>query len=178
MSENFLLKAVIECHLDGILMVDALGHIIIANESARRICQRLAPEGFPDSQLPLPLWNLCRVMLQNRENLSDPSIMIEDQLALEPAGYVRVRVQWVQPQYPDVRLMVTLEDTFSAAQRRAELERRKYGLTDREAQVWLLRQADCTYKAIATKLHIEVNTVKKHLKSIYAKRDMVQWAEE
>ncbi len=45
----------------------------------------------------------------------------------------------------------------------------KYGLTSREAAVWFFRQSNYSYKEIANKLFISVNTVKKHMKNIYAK---------
>ena len=40
MSENFLFQAVLECYLDGILIADPNGEIVVANEMARRICRR------------------------------------------------------------------------------------------------------------------------------------------
>lgn len=178
MSENFLLQAIIECYPDGILIVGDRGQVIATNQSARHICQRLAPPGLPENQVPPPLWKLCQVMIQNRAELQDPAIMIDDQLALKPAGCIRVRVQWALGDGAKTRLMVTLEDTFLTAERQMQAERQKYGLTPREAEVWLLRRANCTYKAIASQLHITVDTVKKHMKSIYAKRNTFHWMEE
>lgn len=49
----------------------------------------------------------------------------------------------------------------------AEIER--YSLTDREAEVWKLRQQGTSYKEISKQLFISVNTVKKHLKNIFTK---------
>jgi len=43
----------------------------------------------------------------------------------------------------------------------------------RREDVWLLRRANHSYEEIAAKLYIAVNTVKRHLKSIHAKRKMV-----
>lgn len=50
---------------------------------------------------------------------------------------------------------------------------RQYGLTEREAEVWRLRQQDKTYEEIAQDLFITVNTVKRHLKRVYAQRNLV-----
>jgi DNA-binding CsgD family transcriptional regulator len=49
----------------------------------------------------------------------------------------------------------------------------QYGLTPRQAEVWLLRRANYTYKEIAAELYISLNTVKKHMKDIQAKRETV-----
>jgi DNA-binding CsgD family transcriptional regulator len=54
----------------------------------------------------------------------------------------------------------------------------KYGLTPREAEVWLLRRAKYALKEIATELSISLNTVKKHIKNIHAKREIVLYMEE
>lgn len=48
-----------------------------------------------------------------------------------------------------------------------------YGLTSREAEVWLLRQANYSCREIAAELYISLNTVKKHMKNIHAKREKV-----
>lgn len=175
MSENFLFQAVLECYLDGILIADHKGKIIVANKTARQICQRLAPETEPGDRLPIALWKVCEVMLQYHTDLADDRVMIDEQLELEPAGYVRVRVQWMVSQAPEGQLLVTLEDTLHAAEHQAIAESRWFGLTQRETEVWLLRRANCTYRAIAKQLHITVDTVKKHIKSIHAKRDMHGW---
>jgi DNA-binding CsgD family transcriptional regulator len=47
-----------------------------------------------------------------------------------------------------------------------------------EAEVWLLRRRHYTLKEIATELSISINTVKKHLKNIHAKREAVLYMEE
>jgi DNA-binding CsgD family transcriptional regulator len=73
---------------------------------------------------------------------------------------------------------VTLEDRKQSTQKAAIAEAKKYDLTPREAEVWLLRRAHYSYKEIAAKLYITVNTVKKHLKSVYAKQQVNLWSEE
>jgi len=99
-------------------------------------------------------------------------------MALETAGCIRVRVQWALGDGAKTRLLVTLEDTFLTAERQMQAERKKVSLTPREAEVWLLRRATCTYRAIASQRHITVDTVKKPMKSVYAKRNTFHWREE
>ncbi|WP_228016175.1 LuxR C-terminal-related transcriptional regulator, partial [Leptolyngbya ectocarpi] len=54
----------------------------------------------------------------------------------------------------------------------AEIER--YDLTNREAEVWRLRQQGTSYGDIAQQLFISVNTVKKYLKNIFTKINRIE----
>lgn len=177
MSNNILLQAVIECYIDGILLVSDRGEIISDNRIARQICQKLnANNGH---HIPAKIWRVCRSMIENRALHADYSIMIDDEIEIDASKRVRIRVQWFNlDAVSGPCLLIMLEDRFQSAQKKAIAERERYGLTNREAEVWLLRQANCTYKAIAEKLHITVDTVKKHMRNIHAKREAFQWAEE
>ena len=63
-----------------------------------------------------------------------------------------------------------MEDVYQPIQNIAIAEAEKYRLTPREKDVWLLYRANYTYKQIAAELCITLNTVKKHMKSIYSKQ--------
>jgi DNA-binding CsgD family transcriptional regulator len=67
-------------------------------------------------------------------------------------------------------LLVTIEDRNQSTQNLAIADAKKYGLTRRETEIWLLRRANYSYKEIADKLCISINTVKKHLKNIHIKQ--------
>jgi DNA-binding CsgD family transcriptional regulator len=71
-------------------------------------------------------------------------------------------------------VLVTLEDRLQSIQSTAIAEGHRYGLTPREAEVWLRYRASYSYKDIASELYISHNTVKKHMKSIHAKRQSAQ----
>ena len=49
-------------------------------------------------------------------------------------------------------------------------EAQRYGLTERETEVWLLRQRHYTYQQIGQELFISSHTVKKHLRNVANKR--------
>jgi len=49
-------------------------------------------------------------------------------------------------------------------------EAHRYGLTERETEVWMLRQRHLTYQEIGRQLFISPHTVKKHLRNVTAKR--------
>ncbi len=78
----------------------------------------------------------------------------------------------MQPNKEADEIVVTLEDCNSSSQNIAIADAKKYGLTKREAEVWLLRYANLPYKEIAQHLYITINTVKKHIKNIYAKQQV------
>ncbi|NJN58773.1 MAG: hypothetical protein HC879_15380 [Leptolyngbyaceae cyanobacterium SL_5_9] len=118
-------------------------------------------------------------MIDSRTLYPAHVFMIEDEIELDAFDTIRIRVQWIDLESSDRPcLLVALEDRYQTAKKMAIAERQRYGLTDRESEVWLLRRANCTYKTIASKLHITVDTVKKHIKSIHAKRQDVMWADE
>ncbi len=63
-----------------------------------------------------------------------------------------------------------MEDIYQPIQNIAIAEAEKYRLNPREKDVWLLYLANYTYKQIAAELCINLNTVKKQMKSIYSKQ--------
>lgn len=176
---NQLLQAVIEGFIDGILIVTEQREVISANQLARQICYAISPECGSLAQVPQPIWQICQSLIKNRSLYSNPSIMIDDVILTAQGSQVRIRVRWIDlSSVGQPCLMVTLEDRVQTAQKMAIAAQEHYGLTRREAEVWFLRQADCTYKAIAEQLHITVDTVKKHIRNINAKRDAYHWAQE
>ena len=179
MSENILLKAIVESFMDGILILSDRGEVLSSNSLARQICQKLSPNGLGQNRVPPAIWRVCLSMVQNRVLHQDYSVVIDDQIQAGDSNPVRIRVQWMNLASAGRScLLVTLEDRLLLAQKRAIAERERCGLTNREVDVWLLRQVDCTYEGIANKLHITVDTVKKHMRNIHAKQEAYQWAQD
>ena len=86
---------------------------------------------------------------------------------------LRIRVRWFKFDLgSSPYLLVLLEDQIQSAQRLAISEVDLYGLTPREAEVWLLYRTNYTYKEIAAELYISINNVKKHMKNIRTKQQM------
>jgi DNA-binding CsgD family transcriptional regulator len=110
--------------------------------------------------------------------IEDQLKSIEDEIKTDESGAIRIRAWWLESSLMDQpHLFVTLENQHQSAEDRARVEARRYRLTDRETQVWSLRRAGYSYKAIAAELHIAEDTVKKHIKSIHAKRDAIEWSD-
>jgi DNA-binding CsgD family transcriptional regulator len=174
-----LLQGVLEGMMDGVLVLTDKGRLIYANPCAHQFCYQLIHRFLRPNLVPPQIWHTCRALIENWALFGDRSIVIEDEISTDEIGTIRIRVRWLDlHQDGCFYLLVTLEDRHQSAQNIAIAEARKYGLTERETEVWLLRRANYTYKAIATKLHIALDTVKKHVKSIHAKRQATQWEEE
>lgn len=171
-------QQVVESLVDGVLILTEEGTTLYDNQCARRLCQILTSPSLSRNQVPPVIWKLCEALIESRSLFPNHLVMLEEEIR-KPSCLVRVRVRWIDlPNIDQPCLAVMLEDRYQSLQQTALAEAHQYGLTEREAEVWLLRRANRTYKAIAAELHIALDTVKKHIKSIHAKREAFQWADE
>ncbi|MGB3640763.1 MAG: helix-turn-helix transcriptional regulator [Rivularia sp. (in: cyanobacteria)] len=163
-SKLHLMQAVIESFVDGIFILTTQGELVHANERARCICQ---------GEIPYEIRRICQSLSDSRQLFPSQNISIESEIKTQSEAKIRVRARWLQAnESNNDYLIVTLEDRKQTNQSIAISEARKYALTEREAQVWLLRRANYSYQEIAEELYITINTVKKHLKNIYAKQQL------
>lgn len=170
-KESYLLQAIIERFVDGVLIVTENGECIYANDCARRVCQQLSRSPLQSNSLPQPIWQVCESLCASRQLFPDRKIILESEVDLENSATFRTRARWLDlGENNNPYIMVTIEDRSQSTQNQAISEANKYGLTPREAEVWLLRRANYSYKEIAQRLYITLNTVKKHMKNVYAKQ--------
>ncbi|HAX87459.1 MAG TPA: helix-turn-helix transcriptional regulator [Cyanobacteria bacterium UBA11370] len=170
------LQAIIEGFVDGVLIVNEQGQWVHVNETARRICRQISNSTSQSHLVPHPIWQVCESLIESRTLFADKKIIIESEIDIENIARFRIRVRWLDLDVSDQSyLLITLEDRCQSSQNLALSDAQKYGLTSREAEVWLLRRAKLSYKEIASKLYITTNTVKKHLKNIYAKQQEMGW---
>lgn len=175
-----LLQAVIENFVDGILIVTTQRELVHANECARRICRQLLQGVASNGTVPREIWLVCQSLMNSHKVFPRDKIFIESEVKIDRTVTLRTQVRWLQLTCDDVLpeatlpqqdfLLVTFEDRNQTGQGMILADAMKYGLTDREAEVWLLRRANLSYKEIAARLYITINTVKKHIKNIYAKQ--------
>ncbi|MCJ8282999.1 MAG: LuxR C-terminal-related transcriptional regulator [Rivularia sp. ALOHA_DT_140] len=148
------------------------GELVHANERARYICQEFI-EGMDKGKIPLEIRLICQSLKENRKLFPNDNISVELEINTESQAKIRIRARWLKVnESNDNYLLVTLEDREQTNQSMAISEAKKFGLTEREAEVWLLRRANYSYQEIADKLYITINTVKKHMKNIYAKQQL------
>ncbi|MBW4654342.1 MAG: hypothetical protein KME20_15100 [Kaiparowitsia implicata GSE-PSE-MK54-09C] len=178
MNEFKIMDAIVECYPDGIMLVSDRGVILKENKLAQKLRAAIAPDHTAQPQVPEQIWSICQLLISDRPESSSLNIILEDRINLSDTNAIRIRVRWFESVVSGACLMVTLEDEMQSARNRVMSEKQRYGLTPREAEVWLLRQVNYTYKRIAETLHITVDTVKKHIKSINAKRQAFLWSQE
>ncbi|MBF2068049.1 MAG: LuxR family transcriptional regulator [Calothrix sp. C42_A2020_038] len=176
-SHVYILRAVIECFVDGILVLTQEQELLHANEYAREICSQLEPGIDLGKHVPQEIKYVCESLIESRELFPGEKIFIELETEKNKVK-VRIRARWLKlDENQENYIIVTLENYNELSQSMAMQDAKKYGLTERETQVWLLRKANLTYKEIAARLYITINTVKKHLKNIYAKQHDMMWLE-
>lgn len=167
------LQTVVESLVDGVLLITVQGEWVYGNHNAHRICQHINPEKPISGCVPEPIRQICQTFLKNHNQLNH-STQLESEMMLDQVLY-RVRVRWFQREeihtpFNTPLLIVTLEDCYQAARNRAIAEAEAFNLTERQADVWLLHRTGCTYREIATRLFVTINTVKRHMKDIHAKQ--------
>ena len=172
-TQDSLLKSILECYVDGILILTEQGKWVQANRYARNVCAQLRQNQLANqfNQVPQPIWRVCEALIESQSIEADQPVIIESEITNAQFPTLRIRARWLQlyglePSY----MLVILEDRRQSTQYLALTEADKYGLTPREAEVWLLRRANRPCKEIAVDLRISLNTVKKHMKSILAKQ--------
>ncbi|MBW4486184.1 MAG: LuxR family transcriptional regulator [Trichocoleus desertorum ATA4-8-CV12] len=165
-----LLQEAIECFMDGILLLTPTGDWVHGNYYARQVCGQLTQSLAQLQRVPQQIWRVCEVLVKNQQRSSSNSV-VESEITTPNFNTIRVRASWLSAENSESPfLLVTLEDRHQSMHNKAIAEVQQYRLTPREAEVWLLYQDNYSYKKIATKLYITVNTVKRHMKSIHAKR--------
>ncbi|NEP15537.1 MAG: response regulator transcription factor [Leptolyngbya sp. SIO4C1] len=158
----------IEHFLDGILLLSPQGEWLQANRSARRLCADLAAEQSRRTAVPKAVWQLCQSLMAAAD-----LTMAEAEISTNRLPQLYMRARWVTLEaLSQPCLMVLLEDRHQTARRLAVAEAQQYGLTERETQVWQLRRTGRANQDIAAELFISINTVKKHVKNILAKRQI------
>lgn len=175
-SDSSMLQVVLES-LDGILILTTKGEWVDANRTAEQICRRLQscspPEPISKKLVPPEIWQVCQCLIESRELFPEQNFILFDEIVTGGSCVIRVRVRWIEwAHFEQSCLLVTLEDHQQSIQQAAIAEARRYGLTPSETKVWSLYRADYSYKQIAAALYITANTVKKHMKSIHAKRKL------
>jgi DNA-binding CsgD family transcriptional regulator len=186
--QSSLLFAAVENCVDGLMIVSQSGEILLSNRCAHTLLKTLSPSGTMGNTmsklLPSPIWRLCKALLDDPDreeaDFCTPNgfpsaihLVLEDEIVTANQETIRLRAQWFALEVPhEACFLVTLENCTYSANTKALSECQRYGLTPCEAKVWQLRRANLSYKEIANQLFVSENTVKKHLKSIYAKREL------
>lgn len=175
-SLDALWSALAESMLEGAIIIARNLRPVCTNSKAKDLCQQLLSSDQEDEiSLPGVIAEVCHRLL--KEGSTDC-----ESLVVEYSGHnghtIRLRVQWLSLKLENVNLsgceephiLVLIEDRHAVLEEELRLDRKKYDLTEREAEIWLLLRQEYTYQEIAEFLQISLNTVKTHVKNVYAKR--------
>lgn len=173
--DEVLLQGVLEGFMDGFMILTEQGEILHTNNPARQMLKQMNQDEMHPYRMHREIQRVCKAAIAGCDIYPNRAVVIESEIAMDQQGSIRIRAQWLKlDAFKQPLVLVTLEDQRRSAQRLAIAEAQRYGLTAREVEIWQLRRANYSYKEIAAELFITLNTVKKHLKNINAKRQ--SWA--
>ncbi len=181
-----LWKTLVDSLPEGVMVVSRDLTPVYINEKARTISQKLLGTDVTRFGLPLVISEVCHRLLRSYRLQHNP-LVVEYQT--ETDQILRIRAHWLPAAVPPkegmaegavmpTHMLVFLEDRHEFLREELRIEQKKYDLTDRESEIWMLLRQEYTYQEIAALLQISLNTVKTHVKNVYAKKRSCQGQEK
>ncbi len=168
-------KALMEECLGGILVFTEQQQLVYASKTAYQVLSQLKQKNSASCLIPDEILHICQSLIQSRHLFPEQNWLIEFDIFTSSATKLHICSRWLTVGVvANPCLLLTIEDRQQAMINLVLEEANRYGLTPREKEVWLLQYNNYTYKQIAAELGITPNTVKKHTRSIYAKKKAQQ----
>lgn len=166
-----LLKDILADILGGVILLDDQDRLIYINRKALAIVERMTQCSEETQPIPEEIMHIIKFMRGARREFSQQTWLNQSTIFVDCLTVFNIYARWIQgDDFSYNYLLLNMEDQNQFSQNIALEEARQMGLTSREQDVWLLYQANNTYKQIAETLNITPNTVKKHMKSILTKQ--------
>ena len=160
----------LETHVGSVLVFTEDGTLIYATENLPDRLKKLLASAEP-GVIPQEILLICQMLKQCRSRFPSQNWAMEFDIFTKDAIALRIRSRWLKLEgFDQPCILLIVEDHQQMMQDIVLDEVQGWGLTPREQEVWLHHQAGCTYSQIAEQLFITINTVKKHMRSVYAKR--------
>ncbi|OKH43863.1 hypothetical protein NIES30_23975 [Phormidium tenue NIES-30] len=164
-------KALVEECIGGILVFTEQQQLVYASKTAHQVLSQLNQESSASCLIPDEILHICQSLIQSRHLFPEQNWLIEFDIFTNAATTLHICSRWLTVDVvANPCLLLTIEDRQQAILNLVLEKANRYGLTPREKEVWLLQHNNYTYKQIAAELGITPNTVKKHTRSIYAKK--------
>jgi len=174
LNHSFL-ESFLESFSDGVLILSRDGELLHANNSIYNIIESYASLLAQTTLLNQEISHLYRLIIDSPECYQQfPGFVVSD-IRLTRSSILKLKAKQLRvAAYPQPLLWFSIEDQRASLNAQTLVEAEKYGLSDRESEVWRLRKAHCTYSEIAALLFISINTVKKHLRNITSKVELYE----
>ncbi|NEQ54803.1 MAG: helix-turn-helix transcriptional regulator [Leptolyngbya sp. SIO3F4] len=163
----------------GLLLLNQAGQLMQSNAKARELCQMLHqaivnPSGTPAvnyGAVPSQVTTLCKYLRNGRLEFPGRPLQLSEDIFLDTGVQIHLNAEWIELDGQNTPcILVRLEDVTQMASQRALCDAIRYGLTQREFEVWTLYLQGISYREIGDQLFITISTVKKHMKNVYSKR--------
>lgn len=156
---------------DGVLIITPEKKIVYANECACRILRQVNQDRENPESIPKEITYLCNSLSDIRRQFPGQHWFINTKICVNSSITFSVHVRYMKlNSLGKDCIVLILKDHYQMIKGIAQEEARKFNLTDRETEIWLLQRANYTYKQIASELFIAPNTVKKHMQNIHLKQ--------
>lgn len=164
----------------GFILFDETGQLLQSTAKADEFCMLLQKSipgqafGMPDPQscgeLPEQVTTLRDFLINSCIDFPEHTLHLYDTVLLPGGIRLHLKVEWIDlVDQPNKCILISIDDLTRIAHHRAVSDAYRYGLTNREAEVWELYLTGLSYRKVSEKLVIALNTVKKHMKSIFSK---------
>lgn len=187
---NSLLSSLMELLPQGVIVVSRSLKPVYWNQKAKHLCRLLANSNFSETTLPFIVAEISQRFIRDASAPSH-SLILEHQTIsgqtlrlsarwLELPGSSANPTRFANPVLDDSSRLIAvfLENCDEVMNKEVQIQQEKYDLTDREAEIWMLIRQEYSYLEIAQRLQISLNTVKTHVKNVYAKRRSHQETEK
>lgn len=170
-NQNLVVQEALTKLTDGILIITEERKIAFANECACRILRQVNQDRGSTEAIPKEILFLCNSLSEIRRQFPGQHWMVTNKICISSSVTFSVHARYMKlDTLGKYCIVLVLKDQYQLVKNIAIEEAKKFGLTDRETEIWLLQRANYTYKQIASELFIAPNTVKKHMQNIHLKQ--------
>ena len=164
-------SASLETHIGSVLVLTDDYKVLYATASLQNKLEELTEPEEDGTVVTQEITHICQVLKQCRDSFPDQNWALEFDIVTKNANVLHIRSRWFKLEgFDQPCILLIVENRQQLIQDMVRDEAEDWGLTAREQEVWLLHQDGYTYRQIAEKLYITINTVKKHMRSVHGKR--------